>query len=288
MGASIGCLLHYVSLFEAHCRLGHPSLPVLKKLCPQFHNKPSIDCESCHFAKHYRSSLSPRNNKRADFAFQLVHSDVWRPCLIVSKAGFRYFVTFVDDFSRMTWIYFMKNRFEVFSHFSNFCVEIKTQFNASIHILRSDNAKEFMSTSFQNYMNHYGILHQSLCVDTPSQNGVAERKNRHLLETARALLFQMKVTKQFWADAVSTASFLINHMPSTVLNGDIPYGVLFHNEPLFPLEPRVSGRTCYVRDVRPHVTKLDPKALKCVFLDILACKKAIGATLRHLTDIWCQ
>ncbi|KAH0700947.1 hypothetical protein KY284_015162 [Solanum tuberosum] len=88
-----------VSSFEAHCRLGHPSLPVLKKLCPQFHNVPSIDCESCHFAKHHRSSLSPRNNKRADFAFELVHSDVWGPCPVVSKVGFRYFVTFVDDFS---------------------------------------------------------------------------------------------------------------------------------------------------------------------------------------------
>ncbi|KAL6313697.1 hypothetical protein AAG906_010115 [Vitis piasezkii] len=103
-------------------------------------------------------------------------------------------------------------------------------------------------------MTQHGILHQSSCVDTPSQNGVAERKNRHLLETARALLFQMKVPKQFWADAISTACFLINRMPSTVLNDQIPYSILFPKN------------TCYVRDVRPSVTKLDPKALKCVFL----------------------
>ncbi|KAK2980964.1 hypothetical protein RJ640_018048 [Escallonia rubra] len=97
-------------------------------------------------------------------------------------------------------------------------------------------------------------------------NGVAERKNRHLLETARALLFQMKVPKPFWADAISTACFLINRMPSTVLNGDVPYSVLFPTKPLFPVEPRIFGSTCFVRDVRPHLTKLDPKALKCVFL----------------------
>lgn len=55
-------------------------------------------------------------------------------------------------------------------------------------------------------------------------------------------------------------------MPSTVLNGDIPYGVLFPNKPLFSLEPKVFGSTCYVRDARLHVTKLDPKGLKCIFL----------------------
>ncbi|KAK2966742.1 hypothetical protein RJ640_001066 [Escallonia rubra] len=265
-----GCLvqLHVMELspFEAHRRLGHPSLSVWKKLCPQFHDISSVDCESCHFAKHHRSSLSPRVNKRVESAFELVKSDVWGPCPVLSKSGFRYFVTFVDDFSRMTWIYFMKNRSEVFAHFSAFCAEIKTQFNVHVHILRSDNAKEYMSRSFQNYMNQHGILHQSSCTDTPAQNGVAERKNRHLLETARALLFQMKVPKPFLADAISTACFLINRMPSTVLNGDVPYNVLFPTKPLFPVEPRIFGSTCFVRDVRPHLTKLDPKALKCVFL----------------------
>ncbi|KAJ9697298.1 hypothetical protein PVL29_009198 [Vitis rotundifolia] len=115
-------------------------------------------------------------------------------------------------------------------------------------------------------MSHNRILHQTSCVDTPSQNGVAERKNRHLLKTARALMFHMKVLKQFWADAVSTACFLINRMPIVVLKGDIPYKVIHPQKSLFPIEPRIFGCTCYVRDTRPFVTKLDPKALKCVFL----------------------
>ena len=115
-------------------------------------------------------------------------------------------------------------------------------------------------------MSQNGILHQSSCVDTPSQNEVAERKNRHLLEVAKALLFQMKVPKQFWVDAVSTARFLINRMPSSVLNGDIPYTILFPSKFLFPIEPRVFGSTCFVRDVRPQVTKLDHKSFKCIFL----------------------
>src|SRR5262249_7931314 len=145
-----------------------------------------------------------------------------------------------------TWIYFMKNRFEVFFHFAALCAEIQTQFNVSMHTLRSDNAKEYMLDSFQAYMTQHGILHQFSCVDTPSQNGVAERKNRHLLETARALLFQTKVFKQFWADVVSIACFLINRMPSTVLNDDAPYNILFPNKSLFPVEPWVFSSTCYV------------------------------------------
>ena len=121
----------------------------------------------------------------------------------------------------------MKSRSELFSHFCAFCAEIKTQFDVSIHTMRSDNAKEYLSASFQTYMIQNGILHQTSCVDTPSQNGVVERKNRHLLETARALLFQMNVPKSFWADAVSTACFLINRIPSSVLHGETPYSDLF-------------------------------------------------------------
>ena len=98
------------TLFETHCRLGHLSLPLLKKLCPQFSSLLSLDCESCQFAKHHRLSYSPRVNKRASAPFELVHSYVWGPCPVVSPTEFRYFVTFVDDYSRTTWLYLMKNR----------------------------------------------------------------------------------------------------------------------------------------------------------------------------------
>ena len=114
-------------------------------------------------------------------------------------------------------------------------------------------------------MSQNGILHQSSCVDTPPQNGVAECKNRHLLEVAGALLFQMNVPKQFLADAVSIACFLINCMPSFVLAGVTPHSILFPSHSLFPVEPRIFGCTCFIRDVWPGVSKLDPKSLNCLF-----------------------
>ena len=154
----------------------------------------------------------------------------------------------------------MKNRSELFFHFRAFYAKIHTQFHVKVQSLRSDNAKEYVSKQFQSFKLQNGILHQTSCVNTTSHNGLAERKNRHLLETVRALLFQMQVPNHFWVD-VSTACFLINHMPSSILNWDIPYHIFFPNKTLFTIEPWVFGCTCFVRDVHPHVSKLDPKPL---------------------------
>ena len=180
-----------------HYRLGHPSLPLLKKLCPQFSSLSSLDCESCQFAKHHRLHSSSIVNKRASALFELVHSDVWGPCPVVFPTGFRYFFTFVDDYSRTNWLYLMKNCYELFSHLCAFYAEIHNQFHVYIQSLRSDNAKEYVSEQFQLFMLPNDILHQTSCVDTPSHNGVAERNNTHLLVTTRALLFQMQVPKHF-------------------------------------------------------------------------------------------
>ena len=195
--------------------------------------------------------LSPRVNKRASAPFELVHFDVWGPHSVMSSTGFKYFVTFVDDFSRVTWLYLMKSCSELYSHFSVFCAEIQTQFHVSVQTLRSDNAKEYLSEPFQSFMLQHGILHQTSCVDTPSQNGVAERKNRYHFEIPRTLLFQTNVLKHFWANVVSTACFFINRMSSLVLNWVTPYHRLFPHNPLFHIDPKVFGCTCFVRDVCP-------------------------------------
>ena len=228
------------------------------------------------YAKLHRMHSSPRVNKRASAPFELVHLDVWSPCPVVSPIGFQYFVTFVDDYSRITWLYLMKNRSELFSNFRTFCAEIHTHFRFFVQNLRSGNAKEYLSEQFQSFMLQNDILHQTSCVDTPLQNEVAERKNSHFLKTARALLFQMHVPKHFWADDVSTACFLINWMSFPVLNWVTPLHTLFPHKSLFPIEPRVFGCTCFVRDVRLHVSKLDPKSLKCIFLGYSRVQKGYG------------
>ena len=163
--------------------------------------------------------LSPRVNKRVSAPFEIVYSDVWGPCPVMSLTEFKYFVTFVDDFSRVTWLYLMKICSELFSHFSAFYAEIQTQFHVTVRTLRSDNAKEYFSKPFQSFMLQHEILHQTSCVDTPFQNRVVERKNNHLLETTQALLCHMNVPKHFWADVVSTTFFLLTGCPHRFLIG---------------------------------------------------------------------
>ena len=109
------------------------------------------------------------------------------------------------------------------------------------------------------------MLHQTTCTGTPSQNGVAERKNRHLLEVAHSLMFQMNVPKLFWSEAVMTAAYLINRMPSRILGMKSPAELLLGNRE-FKIPPKVFGCVCFVRDHRPSVEKLDPHAVKCMFV----------------------
>jgi hypothetical protein len=102
-------------------------------------------------------------------------------------------------------------------------------------------------------------------VNTAEQNGVAERKNRHLLEVARSLMFMMNVPKFLWGEAVKTAAYLINRMPSRVLNYKTPIECLSGTNS-FIVPPKVFGCTCFVHDYRNSVGKLDPRAVKCIFL----------------------
>lgn len=255
------------SLHQLHYQLGHPSLPRLQHLYPQFRHVSRLECESCEMGKHRRVSYAPRVNNRVKAPFDLVHSDIWGPCPIISRRGFKYFVTFIDDFSRCTWLYLLKSRSDLFSVFTLFVAEIQTHFGRTIKFLRSDNAPEYKTcTQIQSFMASHGILHHTSCSYTPQQNGVAERKNRHLLEVSRAMRFHMNVPKCFWDDAVLTACFLINRMPSIVLANNTPFYMLYPDKTPFSLSPKIFGSTCFVHNFGPGRDKLDPRSTKCIFL----------------------
>ena len=116
-------------------------------------------------------------------------------------------------------------------------------------------------------MSSLEILHQSSYAYTPQQNGVVERKNRHLVETTRTLQLHHKVLQHFWGDAILTACYLINCMPSAVLHDQILHSIIFPNQPLFCLPPRVFGCVCFAHILTLGQDKLSAKATKCVFLD---------------------
>ena len=249
-----------------HSRLGHPSLSKFQKMVTSFSTLSSLAGESCHFGKQTRVLFPKHLNNRAKSPFELVHTDIWGPCRTTSTLGFQYFVTFIDDYSRCTWLFLMKNRAELYSIFKKIYAEIMIQFNISIRVLRSDNARKYFSSPFISFMSQHGILHQSSCAHTSQQNGVAEHKNRHLIETTYTLLLHYHVPFRFWGDAVLTACYLINRIPSSVLHDQISHSLLFLDQPLYFLPPYVFGCTCFVHILTPRQDMLSAKATKCIFL----------------------
>ena len=254
-----------LEILQWHRRLGHPSFFVLKKLYLSLFlrtQQESLFCDACEYAKHTRNSY-PLNNNKSTIPFMTIHSDVWGPTQTPSLSGSRWFVTFIDCCTRMTWVYLLKAKSEVFSCFQLFHKMICTQFDTKIKILRTDNGTEYMNKNFDAYLESNGIIHQTSCPYTSAQNGVAERKNRHLLEVARSLMFTMNLPKPYWGDAILVAAYLINRMPLKTLDFQSPLEALKgKNEYIVP--PKVFGCVCFVHT--KNAGKLDPRALKCVFI----------------------
>ena len=114
---------------------------------------------------------------------------MWGPYKVVSREGYWYFLTVVDDFTRSVWVYMLKRKDEVFDMFVSFYNMVSTQFDKKIKVVRSDNGTEFVNHKMNEFFNEKGVIHQTSCAYTPQQNGIAERKHRHLLNVARSLMF---------------------------------------------------------------------------------------------------
>ena len=117
---------------------------------------------------------------------QIVHSDVWGPTPISSLFGYSYYVVFIDDFTRYTWFFLLKQKSELFVVFKHFQNLVETQYFAKIKILKSDNGREYLNSQFQQFCSESGIVHQTSCPYVPQQNGVSERKHRHIVDTGLA------------------------------------------------------------------------------------------------------
>ncbi|XP_010496878.1 PREDICTED: uncharacterized protein LOC104773906 [Camelina sativa] len=141
-----------------------------------------------------------------------------------------------------------------------------------VKVLRSDNGGEYTSHKFKEHLAKHGILHQTSCPYTPQQNGVAERKNRHLMEVARSMMFHSHVTRRYWGDAVMTACYLINRTPTKVLNDLSPFEVLNKFKPSLD-HLRVFGCVCFVLVPGEQRSKLDAKSTKCMFVGYSTTQK---------------
>ncbi|KAG8481596.1 hypothetical protein CXB51_026522 [Gossypium anomalum] len=205
-------------------------------------------CEHCVFGKQKRVRFT-RGIHNTKETLEYIHSDLWGPSRVPSRGGANYMLTFIDDFSRKT--------------------------GKQIKYLRTDNGLEFCSDEFNRLCKSEGIVRHLTVRHTPQQNGVAERMNRTIMEKVRCMLSNANLPKSFWAEAASTACFLINRSPSVAIEKKTPQEVWSGN-PANYSDLKIFGCPAYA-----HVNngKLEPRSIKCVFLGYKAGVKGY--------KLWC-
>lgn len=163
--------------------------------------------EGCVYGKQCRASFPVGKSWRALVGLELVHTDLCGPMKTESLGGSRYFLLFTDDFTRMSWVYFLKLKSEAFEHFKQFKALVENQSGRRIITLRTDREGEFMSDQFNALCDEHDIHRDLTAPYTPEQNGVAERKNRTVVEMARSMLKAKGLSNEFWGETVATAVF---------------------------------------------------------------------------------
>ncbi|XP_019155254.1 PREDICTED: uncharacterized protein LOC109152134 [Ipomoea nil] len=254
-----------------HQRLGHFPMNKLQFLTDI---KASITknfiCDACHLAKHKRSPF-PLSVTTSKAIFDLVHADVWGPFPVCSLKGDseRYFLTLVDDYSRFTWLHLMKSKIEVRQFITRFHAMVFTQFGTLIKTFRTDNGTEFNNVEF---FAEKGIIHQKSCAYTPQQNAVVERKHQHILNVARAIRFQATLLLEFWGQCVMHAVYIINRLPSQVIELSTPYYRLYGKDPDL-MSLKVFGCLCYASNLSQSRHKMEHRGRRCIFIGIPAHTK---------------
>ena len=182
-----------------------------------------------------------------------------------SLSGCEYFLTIIDDKTRYTWIYVLKHKDEVFARFLEWKALVENSTGRKLKALRTDNGGEYTSKEFETYLKQNGIRHERTVPKTPEQNGVAERMNRTIVETARCMLAEAKLPRKFWAEAVSMAVYLRNRSPTTAVNGMTPFEALTGDKPCVDIL-RVFGCLAYVHVPKDERRKFDSKSKRCILL----------------------
>ncbi|KAJ9540013.1 hypothetical protein OSB04_026519 [Centaurea solstitialis] len=178
----------------------------------------------------------------------------------------------LDGNGRATWVFLLNRKSEVAYHLITFCNMVERQFNKSVKRIRSDNGVEFQSNEMLSYYDKTGIVLETSCTDTPQQNGVVERKHRHILEVARALRFEAGLPIEFWGECVLTAVYLINRLPSNVNKNKTPCEILLKKEPTYD-HLRVFGCLAYAHNNRQSKDKFDERGRPCVFVGYPVAQK---------------
>ncbi|WKA00249.1 hypothetical protein VitviT2T_018628 [Vitis vinifera] len=262
-----------------HKRYGHFNLKSLRFMqeAGMVEDMPEIlvnaqTCESCELGKQQRQPFPQNMSKRATHKLELIHSDICGPMSTTSLSNNVYFALFIDDLSRMTWVYFLKTKSQVLFVFKSFKKMVETQSGQNVKVLRTDNGGEYISKEFNVFCQEAGIVHQLTAPYSPQQNGISERKNRTVMEMARCMLFEKKLPKLLWAEAVNTSVYLLNKLPTKSVQSKTPIEAWSGVKPSVK-HLKVFGSFCYLHVPSVKRGKLDERAEKGVFVGYAAESK---------------
>ncbi|KAM0037798.1 putative RNA-directed DNA polymerase [Helianthus debilis subsp. tardiflorus] len=250
-----------------HQRLGHPHAQVFRSIVSHF-SLPISDkfsnnlCTSCQLGKSSKLSLSDSTFRSTNF-LDLVYCDVWGPSPDLSFDGCRFFLLCVDHHSRYMWFYPLVQKSDVYNMLTNFIKLAERQFNTKLKSIQSDWGGEFRPLT--SFCTSLGIIHRRSCPHTSEQNGIVERRHRHVVETGLTLLAHSSLPQRFWQFAFETAVYLINRLPSRVSSNKSPYEHVFKRKPDYSFL-RVFGCQCfpYLHPYNRH--KIEFRSTPCVFL----------------------
>lgn len=158
----------------------------------------------------------------------------------------------------------MKDKTQVQQTLTYFFAYVTSQFSKTMKVLRTDNGSEFVNHKCQTLLSQLGIIHQKTVSYSPQQNGRVERKHQQLLQIARAFLSQSNMPITFWGHAILMATYIINILPTPILEWKTPYKCLHNKDPSYS-SLKTFGCLCFATNVKPHKTKFAPRDIRCCF-----------------------
>jgi transposase InsO family protein len=194
----------------------------------------------------------------------LIHTDICGPITPGSFSGKRYFITFIDDFSKKCWVYFLKEKCETFEIFKKFKVMVQKSRGHYVRALIIDRGGEYLSNEFNAYCEKQGIQRYLTAPYTPQQNGIAKRKNRTILDMVRSMIKTKKIPKEFWAETVQCAVYIQSRCPHAILENKTPQELWSGYKPNVA-HLRIFRSVAYGKP-GPKRTKLDDKSKKYIFI----------------------
>ncbi|KAJ9538963.1 hypothetical protein OSB04_031696 [Centaurea solstitialis] len=203
-----------------------------------------------------------KDNERVNELLGIIHTDVCGPFCHEARGGYRYFITFTDDFSRYGYVNLIRHKSEAFERFKEFQNEVQNQLDRKIKFLQSDRVGEYLSQEFDNHLMECGIVSQLTPPYTPQMNGVSERRNRTLLDMVRSMMCRSSLPVSFWGHALETVAHILNRVPTKSVE-KTPYEIWTGKKPKLSFL-KIWGCEVYVK--RPTSEKLKPKSDKCIFV----------------------